>query len=59
MRITIKATDELTGNEIEVVVNDGTSTGLPSATKCQEMLDSLSRKYNAMMTYVSHSVVIA
>ena len=59
MRITIKATDELTGNEIEVVVNDGTSTGLPSAAKCQEMLDSLNRKHMALTTYVSHSVVIA
>ena len=59
MQITIKATDELTGSELEVVVNDGTSTGMPSAAKCQEMLDSLNRKYMALMTYVSHSVVIA
>lgn len=58
MRITIKATDELTGNEMNVVVTDGTSTGLPSAAKCQEILDGLSRKYNALMTYVSHSVVM-
>ena len=59
MRITIKATDELTGNEMEVVVNDGTSTGMPTAAKCQEMLSQLNCKHNALMTYVSHSVVIA
>ncbi len=59
MKITIIANDELTGNEIEVVVNDGTSTGLPTAAKCQEMLSQLNRKYMAILLYVSHSVVIA
>jgi hypothetical protein len=59
MKITIIANDELTGNEITIVVNDGTSTGLPTAAKCQEMLDSLNRKNMALMTYVSHSVVTA
>jgi hypothetical protein len=59
MKITIIANDELTGSEMTVVVNDGTSTGLPTAAKCQEMLDSLNSKHMALLSYVSHSVVTA
>ena len=59
MKITIIANDELTGNEMTVVVNDGTSTGLPTAAKCQQMLDQLNRKYMALLSYVSHLVVTA
>jgi len=59
MKITIIANDELTGSEMTIVVNDGTSTGLPTAAKCQEMLNQLNRKQMALLCYVSHSVVTA
>jgi hypothetical protein len=59
MKITIIANDELTGNEMTIVVNDGTSTGLPTRDKCQQILNQMGRKYGALFCYISHSVVTA
>ena len=56
MQITIIASDEFTGNQVEVVVNDGTSTGLPSVKKCREILTQQEARYNTILTYVSHTV---
>jgi hypothetical protein len=56
MQVTIIAIDEFTGIEVDVVVNDATSTGIPSAQKCAEMLEQQQARYSTLFRYKSHSV---
>jgi hypothetical protein len=56
LQITIIGNDEFTGCEVEVVVNDATSMGIPSVQKCSEMLEQQQARYRTLLTYKSHTV---
>ena len=55
MTVAIIAIDEFTGIETEVVVNDATSTGFPSAQWCVEVLEQQQVRYGTLFSYKSHT----